>query len=335
MTNSFRSDRRDALKTISSGAVLAAVAAQTASTQVSASNNDAQAEPLDIIDCHTHFYDPSRPEGVPWPPKNTRLYRTVLPRDLRALPMYRRVTGTVAVEASVWLEDNAWLLELAKDDPFIVGIVGNIDPHDAEFAKHLKRFAANKLYRGIRINYNKLEPLAAQNRLDTLKPLAELDLELDVNGGLQKTDVVPKIAAAIPNLRIVVNHVGNVALDTNGPPKDWVDKIRATAAHENTYCKISALVEGAARNGKVPPKELDFYRPYIDTVWNAFGDDRVIYGSNWPVSERAADYATLQKIVLEYAGERGPGAMAKFCSLNAKGAYKWIERAGRRVAAES
>ena len=75
---------------------------------------------------------------------------------------------------------------------------------------------------------------------------------------------------------------------------------------------------------------LDFYRPYIDVVWNAFGDDRVIYGSNWPVSERAASYEMLQRIVMEYVFEKGKEATRKFCALNAKKAYKWIERSGRR-----
>ncbi|MEZ6089279.1 MAG: amidohydrolase family protein [Pirellulaceae bacterium] len=285
---------------------------------------------LDIIDCHTHFYDPSRAEGVPWPPKNSGLYRTVLPKHLRELPMYRPVTGTVVVEASPWVEDNAWLLELAENDPFIVGIVGNLDPSSEDFTKNLDRFAANPLYRGIRVNYPALEKLAAKNGLSILRQLSERDLELDVNGGIEGTDVVPKIAAAAPKLRIVINHIGNVGLDQQGPPQGWVDRMKQAAALENTFCKISALVEGAARGGKAPPNDPGFYQPYIDTVWNAFGEDRVIYGSNWPVSERAADYATLQKIVIDDAARRGDDALRKFCSLNAKQAYKWVERDGRR-----
>jgi predicted TIM-barrel fold metal-dependent hydrolase len=109
----------------------------------------------------------------------------------------------------------------------------------------------------------------------------------------------------------------------------WVEGIRKAALHPNVFCKISALVEGANRNGQKAPGDLAFYKPYIDVVWNAFGDDRVIYGSNWPVSEGSADYVTLQRIALEYARTRGPEAVRKFCSLNAKRAYKWVEREGR------
>lgn len=285
---------------------------------------------LDIIDCHTHFYDPTRKEGVPWPPKNSSLYRTVLPKHFKELKKFRPVTGTVIVEASRRVEDNAWLLELAKDDPFIVGIVGNLTPGQPAFQEHLERFAAAPLFRGIRISYKLLQTLLAVNELADLKRLAKHDLALDVNGGPQAPGVVAKLAEKVPSLRIVQNHIGNVAITTSPPPKDWRTGIEAAASHPNVYCKISALVEGAARGTKAdPPTDLDFYRPYIDVVWNAFGDDRVIYGSNWPVSERAASYEMLQRLALEYASEKGESAVRKFCSLNAKAAYQWVERPGR------
>lgn len=291
--------------------------------------DEADAE-LDIIDCHTHFYDPTRPEGIAWPGKGSSLYRTVLPRHLRELKQFRRVTGTVIVEASPRVEDNAWLLELAKDDPFVVGVVGNLKPGSPEFAEHVKRFAANPLFRGIRISVGLLKDLLEKGALADLKRLADHDLALDVNGGPDTPAVIAKLAARLPALRIVLNHIGNVRITSDAPPRDWQAGIGAAAEHSNVFCKVSALVEGAARNGQKAPDDLAFYKPYIDVVWKAFGDDRVIYGSNWPVSERAADYQTLQRIVLEYASRQGDGATEKFCSLNARRAYKWVERTGRR-----
>lgn len=284
---------------------------------------------LDIIDCHTHFYDPTRKEGVPWPAKGTPLYRTVLPKHLRELKKFRPVTGTVIVEASSRVEDNAWLLDLAKDDPFIVGIVGRLEPGSSGFANNLKRFAGNELFRGIRISVRRLKTLLEQANLSDLKLLAKNDLALDVNGGPETPAVIAQLAAKLPELRIVQNHIGNVAITLDPPPKVWREGIRSAAEHSNVYCKISALVESAARNGKQLPKELDFYRPYIDVVWNAFGDDRVIFGSNWPVSERGASYEVLQRIAMEYAFEKGEAATRKFCSQNAQKAYKWVEREGR------
>ena len=284
---------------------------------------------LDIIDCHTHFYDPERPQGVPWPGKGTSLYRTVLPKHLRALKQYKRVTGTVIVEASPLVEDNAWLLELAKDDPFVVGIVGNLKPDTPECAGHLKRFAANPLFRGIRISSGQTIEMTAKNRLDDLKRMVDLDLALDVNGGPETPAAIAGLAAIVPNLRIVLNHIGNVRITPETPPRDWAEGIRAAASHANVFVKISALVESASRDGKKAPKDLAFYKPYIDVVWNAFGNERVIYGSDWPVCESAADYETMQRIVMEYAQGKGDLAVRQFCSLNAKRAYKWVERPGR------
>lgn len=280
---------------------------------------------LDIIDCHTHFYDPTRPEGIPWPGKNSSFYRTVLPKHMRELQTFRPVTGTVIVEASPWLEDNQWLLDISKDDPFVVGIVGRLEPGAPDFAKHVKRFAKNSLYRGIRVSGNLVKKLLEENNLDDFKVLQDHDLSLDVNGGSNPPAVIAKLAAKLPNLQIVLNHVGNVRVTADPPTSEWQQGIRDAASYPKVSCKISALLESAWASSKPrkAPCSLEFYRPYIDVVWNAFGEDRVIYASNWPVSEKASDYATLQRIYLEYAIEKGDAAIRKFCSLNSKKAYKW------------
>lgn len=287
---------------------------------------------LDVIDCHTHFYDPSRKDGVPWPRKGSPIYRTVLPKDLRALKQYVPVTGTVIIEASPRLEDNAWLLEIAQEDPFVVGIVGHLNPGEPGFAENVKRFAGNPLFRGIRVGSNVVAKLMDQNELGDFKLLADHDLVLDVNGGPDSPGIVAMLAAKLSKLRLIQNHIGNVKITKDAPPRDWAAAIRTAAEQKNVFCKISALVEGAARDKQKPPADVDFYRPYLDVVWNALGDERVIYGSNWPVSEQAADYDTLEKIALDYAAGRGAQAVKNFCSLNAKRGYKWVERPGRRKA---
>ncbi len=104
-----------------------------------------------IIDTHKHFYDPTRPEGAPWPnPRDEVLYRRVLPEDYKALAVPQGVSGTVVVEASEWVEDNQWILDLAAKEPFIVGFVGNLQPGSEDFGSNLERFSANPLFRGIR-----------------------------------------------------------------------------------------------------------------------------------------------------------------------------------------
>jgi len=103
-----------------------------------------------VIDTHTHFYDPTRAEGVPWPGKDSQLlYRPVLPAEWQTLVKPLGVTGTVVVEASSWVEDNQWLLDLAARHDRerlpgmlgIVGVVGNLPLGDPACAASIDRFA--------------------------------------------------------------------------------------------------------------------------------------------------------------------------------------------------
>ena len=284
---------------------------------------------LQIIDCHTHFYDPERPAGVPWPAKGSPLYRTVLPAHLRALAKSHPLAGTVAVEASPRVEDNQWLLELAEQDPFIVGIVGHLTPGGDRFPDDLKRFAVQPLFRGIRVGRATIADLSSAKLLRHLEMLADHDLQLDVNGGPDMPSAVAALAHRVPTLRIVINHAANLPIDGGDPPRAWSQGMRQAAAHPHVFCKVSALVEAASRNAKPAPKQTDFYRPVLDELWRHFGQDRLIFGSNWPVCESAADYTTLFQIVYRYVQSRGPVTTRKFFADNGQRAYRWRSRKRR------
>ena len=280
-----------------------------------------------IIDTHTHFYDPTRPQGVPWPPKNDAiLYRPVLPEEFRKLSQPLGVTGTVVVEASPWIEDNQWVLDLAASDKALVGLVGNIKPGRPEFAAELKRFAANPLLRGLRVGvWDKTGVNEPAVRRD-LSLLAEHDLALDVLTGPDRLEQVAALAAALPSLRIVIDHCANVRIDGKTPPSSWLAGLRACAAHRNVFMKVSGLVEGTGRKDGSAPASLDFYRPTIDAIWDSFGADRVIFGSNWPVSARFASYETVFRIVDDNFTAKGVVAREKYFAKNARRVYKFSSR---------
>lgn len=278
-----------------------------------------------IIDTHTHFYDPERPQGIPWPPKdNTLLYRQVLPQHFRDLATPLGITGTIVVEASVWLEDNQWILDQAANDPIIVGFVGNLDPSDSDFESHLDRFSANPLFRGIRLGGGRIKNFSLDDLYDVVKKLADRDLEVDLLIRTPELDAAAKLAARIPELRIVLNHIAHVPVNGQTPDPDWVSGIRAIAQHPNVFMKGSAFAEMAT--DQPAPNEVSYYVPTLDVLWDTFGEDRIIYGSNWPVCERAASYETVFHIVSEYFKNKGPEAIEKYFWKNAKTAYKWIER---------
>lgn len=284
------------------------------------------ADPVDtIIDTHTHFFDPTRKDGPPWPGKDDKLlYRAVLPEEFQTLTKPHHVTGTVVVEASPRVEDNQWILDLAERNPFLVGLVGNLPVGTPEFAGHLQRFAKNPRFRGLRVSHSGIKAgLASQEYLDDLRRLVEQDLELDINGGPDMLPDIARVAKLIPDLRIVINHVANLQIDGQAPPAEWVAGMQACAASKNVFCKVSALVEGARRDNQLSPDDLQFYVPVLDVVWNAFGEDRLVYGSNWPVSLRFAPYAQVQQIASEYFQSKGRPAFEKFFWKNSQAAYKW------------
>lgn len=282
-----------------------------------------------IIDTHTHFYDPTRPQGVPWPPADDLLlHRTVLPDDYRRLARPLGVTGTVVVEASPWIEDNQWILDLAAREPFLVGLVGHLKPGRTDFREHLDRFARNPLFRGIRTGLWDVK-FDHQNRdfARDLARLADRDLALDVLIGPDQLDAVAALAAQIPALRLVIDHCANVRVDGGPPPAVWSDGIRTCGRRSNVFMKVSGLVEGTGRTDGSASSAVDFYRPVLEEIWREFGEERVIYGSNWPVSERFASLATVQGIVTDYVSTHGPTAASRYFHGNAVRAYRLVPRA--------
>ena len=272
-----------------------------------------------IIDTHTHFYDPTRLAGVPWPPPDDAfLYRRIMPDVYKKVSVPEGVTGTIVVEASAWLEDNQWILDMADADPFIIGLVGHLEPDDPDFAGQIARFAADPVFRGIRA---RLDP-SADHGLAAAAMLIEQDLQLDT--GMHES--VPTLAAHFPELRIVINHCGGIPIDGQAPNPEKLDLMRKAAAHPQVYCKVSGMMD-LRSTVKPAPTDLEFYVPVLDALWDLFGEDRLVYGSDWPVSDRSGrDYAQIQRLVTEYFSARGEAAMEKYFWRNAKDAYKWIDR---------
>lgn len=275
------------------------------------------------IDTHTHFYDPTRRQGVPWPPiSEPLLYKPHYPREFQMLTQPQRVVGTVVVEASPWVEDNQWVLDLAKEHPFIVGFIGNLELDKPEFATNLKRFGANPLFRGLRVNARALaQGLGQMAFARSLRELGERRYALDVLGGAAMLSDVVRAAMRAPSLRIVIDHL---------PFGEWDNDVAAmeralaeVAQLPAVYAKVSNVVRRV--EGKVV-EAPEFYRPALDVLWKLFGADRLVFGSNWPVSNRVASYAVLHKIVADYFGDKGAAAAEKYFWKNSLAAYRWLPR---------
>ena len=99
------------------------------------------------------------------------------------------------------------------------------------------------------------------------------------------------------------------------------------AQHEQVFCKVSGLMD---LRSQIQPAPLDlaFYTPVLDALWDMFGAERLVYGSDWPVSKRSGrSYAQVQRLVMDYFSGKGQQALDKYFWENSKKAYKWIDRA--------
>ena len=283
----------------------------------------AQPAGMPIIDTHIHLFDPTRPQGVPWPGKdNAALYRPALPDRYRALTAGLGIQGAIEVECSPWLEDNQWVLDLAAKDKIIVGTIGNLDPADAGFAKQLERFHRNPRFRGIRYGNlwgrNLAADLARPGFGDGLKQLAQAGLVLDTaNPNPALIRAVVAVTDKIPALRVVIDHLPQM------DPAPARADLRELAARPQVYVKISQVLRRV--DGRVP-EDLNFYRARIDEVFTLFGEDRVLYGSDWPNSDQWAPYQTVFRLVQEYFTGKGRAAAEKYFYRNSVAAYRYEPR---------
>ena len=243
---------------------------------------------------------PHVPKAFPGPVKNRRF---TVPSCLRTFVKVASPLGvqeTVVVEASDWVEDNQWILDLAETNPSIVGLVGNLDPSDPKFRSNLLRFSKNPLFRGLRWRDRLVQIDGDFGPLEeAAKQLADADLELDWLGPFAKMPSVDRLAKAVPKLRIVINHCG-----LPGDPKtldpQWKKNVSQIAKRPNVSMKVSGLIEQVKGEVGKSPADTEYYLPVIDHLWEQFGEDRLIYGSNWPVSESGGPYASSYAVVHEY-----------------------------------
>jgi len=229
------------------------------------------------------------------------------------------VVGTVVVEASGWLEDNQWLLELAERDPFIVGVVGHLEPCSEHFREYLARFSSNPLFRGIRLGGTWFDDVDRPAFMEDMERLADAGLGLDVLGNASHAPGIATVAGRLPSLPIVVNHMGLVKIDGAEPPTEWAERMAMLAAEPNVFMKASAATELAVPTPA--PVEPAFYAPVFEALWTTFGEERLIWGSDWPVCERATPFEAALRVALTFFRGKGPEAVSRCFSTNARRAY--------------
>jgi predicted TIM-barrel fold metal-dependent hydrolase len=244
-----------------------------------------------VIDTHVHFWDLSRS-----PPFHNG--RNAMPPEYATLAKAAGVTGCVLVEGA-WgssLAWNQWGLELAARSEIVVAVIGS----SPSFVETL---AKNRLFRGVRVGTRSIGDPALEVLAD--KGLA-VDVNVAVSSGANDVLVVAERARAMSELKVVIDHAGYMPY-TDAPTPAWVRAWEAAARTPNVYCKVS-------RNAAPGPG--------LDLLWRTMGEDRLLFGSNWPLNAVGGQVTAMRS----YLRSKGTQASQKFFSGNARTVYGWIPR---------
>jgi L-fuconolactonase len=290
---------------------------------------DALPPAIPIIDTHIHLFDPGRPGGVPWPAKtDTALYKAALPERYQSLAGPFGVVGAIVVEASNLLSDNDWVLNIAANHPIIVGMVGDLIPGTPAYQKDLDRLHANPLFLGIRYGNLWDRDLAVDagkpEFLPGLKMLADRGMVLDsANPDPSLIRAIAGVSDHIPELRIVIDHLPSARVPTETTARDeYWSLLRHLAQNKNVFVKLSEAIAGRIEQSGGPT----FAEDTLGSLWDVFGEDHVLYASDWPNSDHHATYTETISILRDFVKPKGRKAEEKFFWQNSVAAYHWRRR---------
>lgn len=240
------------------------------------------------IDAHQHFWQVDAP-WLRWPgPDLPAIRRTFLPEDLEGDLRDARIDGTVLVQSQPRLEDTDWLLRLANAAPRVLAVVGWVDMLDEGAPATIARLAADPLVKGLRPMLQDLPPswiLQAQ-AAPALDAMERHGLVLDALIRPAHLFAITALADERPDLSIAIDHAAKPGI-ASGDIRGWAGDIALLAERRNVWCKLSGLVTEAAE--ECSPSDI---APYVDVVLTAFGADRVLWGSDWPVVLLRTGYAS-------------------------------------------
>jgi L-fuconolactonase len=279
------------------------------------------------LDAHQHFWKYS-PEDYGWiNDEMAALKRDFLPCDLEPLLAASGFGGCIAVQARQSLEETRWLLELAERNDFIKGVVGWADLCSAELPDQFERFARHPKLVGVRhVVQDEADDefmLRTEFRRGIAR-LAEFELAYDLLIHPRHLPVAAKLVGEFPKQRFVLDHIAKPAI-ADGLMQPWERGLRELAKFENVYCKLSGMVT-EARWRQWSAKD---FKPYLDVVFEAFGAERLMMGSDWPVCTLSGDYADVMGIVLKWMETIPTVARDGVLGLNCARFYGIGEGAGK------
>lgn len=270
------------------------------------------------IDAHQHFwvYDPERDAWIT--PEMEVIRRDFLPADLGPVLQANGVYGCVAVQAAQSEAETQFLLQLAEANPFVKGVVGWVDLRADNLYDRLEFYSQFEELKGFR-HVVQAEPDDFLRQADFIKGVRQLvafDYTYDILIYPTQLEAALYFVEQLPDNKFVIDHLAKPYIKA-GKVDEWAAAMRQMAQYPHVHCKVSGMVTEADWHHW---KAEDF-RPYLDVVFDAFGTDRLLFGSDWPVCLVAADYGEMKNIVVEYMKDFSATEKEKILGLNAKRFY--------------
>lgn len=260
------------------------------------------------IDSHQHFWHFDPAHHVWMTEAMAALRRDYLPAELAPLLEAAGFDGSIAVQARQMIEETEWLLALAERHPTIRGVVGWVDLCSTQLPAQLERFSAHPKLVGVRHVIHD-EPddgfmLRPEFRRGIAR-LAEHELAYDLLLFPRHLKPALTLVDEFEDQLFVLDHLAKPLIrDRTLSP--WKEDLRRLAERPNVFCKLSGLVTEARWRGW----QREDFRPYLDVVIEAFGPERLMIGSDWPVCTLAADYASTMQLVVAFTSSLPPDARA-------------------------
>lgn len=273
-----------------------------------------------MFDSHQHFWRYNDSEYDWMSPAQAVLKRDHLPDELAGLMERAGVVGTVAVQARRTLAETEWLLHLADENRFILGVVGWVDFASPRLEHDLERLAADPRMVGVReLVHDMPDPEYAVSRvhLSGVRAAQRVGLAYDLLLKPQHLRAATRLVDQLPGQRFVVDHIAKPDIAA-GTLRPWAADLTALAQRDNVWCKVSGMVTEGDWGGQ---SDADF-QPYFDTVLEAFGTSRVMVGSDWPVCSCARDYLGTMDLARSLAAGLGADEQERVFAVNCREFYR-------------
>lgn len=270
------------------------------------------------LDAHQHFWSYDERQ-YPWIPQGSPLHRDWLPPDLDREQAKVGLDGSIAVQARQTLEESRWLLALADRFPRIRGVVGWVDLRSDRVEEQLAEFAPHRKFVGVR-HVVQDEPddrfMLGAEFLRGIGRLAQFGLTYDILIYPRQLPAAIELPRLFPGQPFVLDHIAKPSI-RDGSLSPWREQILELAQSPNIFCKVSGMVTEANHRGW----RAEDFRPFLDVVFEAFGAERLMFGSDWPVCLLAASYEQVFALVDDYMAQFSADERAAIFGENAARFY--------------